>query len=592
MYLKESINVMLESTPIAYAIHKIIYNGKGSIEGYKTIDYNESFLTLIGVNTKKPKAKQINSFIYTIKKEIPQAKEAILKTIVKNENTLVLGYTPSYNKWLKFNFFPTENNSFIAQITDITKEKELENKLIQRSQELELILNSINDIVLVVDFNQVIVNVNNAGEKLLGYEPSEVIGKHINEFISKDTCGKILQKFKDGSLFQPSYTLRTNIAKKEGSFRTIEWKSSVYGNYVYSVGRDITDIVKTQEAILYLSYHDKLTGLYNRAFFEEELKRLDNDRYLPLSIIMGDVNGLKIINDVFGHLAGDRLLKNISDILSSSIRKGDILSRWGGDEFIILLPNTSEEVTKSIVNRIKDKCKNHQINLHFGDISLGYSIKKYIDINMMNVVTEAESHMYKNKVIDGRKTRHNILSHMMEYLYNKNFENKSQVRQIKHYLILMAKELKLSQEYTSKLLILADYHDIGLVSVSNKILNKKEKLTKADWKEIKNHPETGYRIAKAIPELSHVADHILYHHELWNGSGYPKGLKEKEIPYLNRIFSIVDVYNALTNDRPYRPSLGTKESITLLKKTKGFFFDPELVDLFLKILKNEKSENI
>lgn len=585
MHLEKSVEIMLQSTPIAYAFHKVIFDKNSNIISYKTLDYNQAFLNIAGIDMTKSNNQSIDEFIYIIKNEIPEVESAILNTITKKESTTMFGYTSTYDKWLKLHLFPTDENHFIVQITDISREKELEDKLRYRSQELQLILNSINDLVLVVNFDQIIVEANNAWKKLLDYEPNEVIGKYFYEFLTKEIYEKVLSKFKDGSLFDPDYILKTNIPKKDGSLITVEWKTSIYDDYVYSVGRDITPLVKTQEEIRYLSYHDKLTGLYNRAFFEEELKRLDNDRNLPLSIIMGDINGLKIINDVFGHLAGDNLLKKISNILSSSLRKGDILSRWGGDEFIILLPHTSEKITKDIISRIKLKCEDNKSELQYGSISLGYGIKKSAKVEAMDILAEAESNMYRNKALESKQTRYNIISSMMDYLYYRKYEDKSRIDQIKTYLRKMAKKLNLPKEYIDNLICLAEFHDIGLVSVPKEILDKKDKLSDTDWKKIKNHPEAGYRIAKVTPELTHIANNILYHQEMWDGNGYPHGLKGEEIPFLNRIFSVVDVYYALTQDKPYRPSLTHEEAIDILKTNKGSSFDPELVDLFLKILK-------
>lgn len=590
MYLETSIKPMLESTPIAYSLHKAIYSKKGSIESYKTLEYNPAFLNIIGIKeneVNKVSEKITNEFIFKIIKEIPGAKEEVLNTILKNQSSILLGYTNTYSKWLKLNIIPGEKDHFIMQIVDITKEKLLENALKKQSKELSLILNSINDLIVVVDFSSTIININNTWKRLLGYESSEIIGKSINEFLSKKAYKRILDKFKDESLFESDYVFQTNLLKKDGSLLKVEWKSAIYENNIYSVGRDITALVETQEKIRYLSYHDKLTGLYNRAFFEEELKRLDNDRNLPLSIIMGDVNGLKIINDIFGHLDGDKLLKNIGDILKNSIRKGDILSRWGGDEFIILLPNTSEDVAEQIISRIRKKCINSKSQLKYGDISLGYATKHSSQVDIKDILADAENNMYKNKSLEGKEARNNILASLLEDLYNETSESKSNIQSMKILFEKIGKELNLSKEDINRLFLLAEFHNIGLISVPKELLNKSKDFTNEEQEIFKGHTETGYRIAKAIPELSHVANNILYHHEKWDGSGYPKGLKGKDIPYLNRIFSIVNGYNKLLQDKAYEDSLDSKKVIACLEKFKGSSFDPKLLDIFLNILKKK-----
>lgn len=251
--------------------------------------------------------------------------------------------------------------------------------------------------------------VNKICKETLGYNSNELTRHDISSLLHAENYDKIISSFKDKSINQTNNIIRNKIKRKDGEYLTIEWNASMYQGYVFLVGRNITDLIESQKKILYLSYHDKLTGIYNRSFFEEELKRLDNDRNLPLSIVMGDVDGLKITNDVFGHFRGDKPLKDISEILKISIRKGDILSRWGGDEFIILLPNTGEDVTKEIINRIYKNTKKLESTLDYASISLGYSIKTSPEQDVSDILINAENYMYKIKARRGQTFRKKLL---------------------------------------------------------------------------------------------------------------------------------------------------------------------------------------
>lgn len=467
---------------------------------------------------------------------------------------------------------------------DLTSGAKSENQLIKKTNELEKLISLIPDLVGIVDFSGRITNLNQSWEKLLGYRLDELLHSNIIPLIHQDDFQNIVNQFKNVIEFEPSHLLRARLLSKEGKWIYIDWNITFYENHIYGAGRNVTYLIEKEEEIHFLSFHDKLTGLYNRAYFEEELKRLDNNRNLPLSIIMGDVNGLKIINDVFGHLAGDKMLITIANILESSCRKGDIIARWGGDEFVILLPNTPINIVEEIIERIMNNCNNSELDLQYANISLGYAVKDRKDINIVDVLVEAEDNMYKNKVMEGKKVREVIIASMIQYLYDGNYEVKYHIDRIRDYAKLMSKNLNLPKKEENKLLLLADTHDIGKISLKKEVVSSTELLSPSDREEIKKHSETGYRIAKSIPELMEVADLILYHHEFWDGNGYPHGLKGDEIPYLARIFSVIDTYDASTQDKPYRKALTQEEAIDLLLSQKNKQFDPDIVDEFIKII--------
>jgi diguanylate cyclase (GGDEF)-like protein/PAS domain S-box-containing protein len=353
---------------------------------------------------------------------------------------------------------------------------------------------------------------------------------------------------------------------------------------------DITDRKRTEEEIKYLSFHDKLTGLYNRAYFEEELVRLDTDRQLPISVIIGDVNGLKLTNDIFGHLEGDNLLIEISKILMESCRKEDVVARWGGDEFAMILPKTSEEKAEEICRRIRQRCEEMQNDFIQMSIALGNATKHDDETQMHEIIKDAENQMYRNKLEKNKNNKGYILSFLEDILYKKTEETRDHSERIRDMGIRLAEYMNEDDPYLNDIRLLGIFHDVGTIAIKNSILTKKERLTEEDWNEIRKHPDIGYRIAESIHEISHIADIILTHHERWDGSGYPQGLKGGEIPREARLLAILDAYDVMTHPKDYKTPMTQEEAIEELSRCAGTQFDPELVKIFIGFLEQDEPE--
>lgn len=350
--------------------------------------------------------------------------------------------------------------------------------------------------------------------------------------------------------------------------------------------QDITEQKLKEEKILYLSHHDSLTGLYNRTFFENELNRLDSPEYLPLSYIIGDVNGLKLVNDTLGHAEGDRLLTGIAGLLTLCCRQGDALARIGGDEFCILLPNTpletAQEVCKSIYQACADYAEKNNKESFFQSISLGCAAKNEMAETMAVVAKTAEEVMYRRKMLQRKSVHSSIISSIKTTMYEKNHETEEHAERLIELSRALGEAISLPEEKQNELELLSALHDIGKMSIGDHVLNKSGQLTEEEWFEIRKHPEVGYRIAEATPELLPIAEYILCHHERWDGTGYPQGLEEEQIPLLSRIISIVDAYDAMTQDRPYRLALSKEEAIEEILENAGGQFDPILARIFIE----------
>jgi len=334
-----------------------------------------------------------------------------------------------------------------------------------------------------------------------------------------------------------------------------------------------------------LTYKDSLTGLYNRRFFEEELERLDTIRQLPISIIAADINGLKIINDSLGHEKGDQLLKKSARILEAATRKEDILARQGGDEFAILLPKTEKEKAEKVIARIKEQSRQTNDDELTVTIALGAAVKTDPAQNINDILRTADNSMYQNKLAESRSAKNRIIKSLLNNLEIKSCETREHAERMKKLAVEFGKELDFSNSELNRLSLLAKLHDIGKTTIDEKILKKADSLTDAEWKIMKEHPEKGYQIASSSKKFAVVADQILTHHERWDGSGYPQGLSEDEIPYLARIINIIDSYDVMIHDRPYSPAVSKVEALTEIKSCAGIQFDPELSKKFINMIK-------
>ena len=360
------------------------------------------------------------------------------------------------------------------------------------------------------------------------------------------------------------------------------------GNVPKVVGtiQDITERKEKELEIIHLSYHDKLTGLYNRRFCEEKIRRLDTDINLPISIIIGDVNGLKLLNDAFGHDKGDELLQKAAASIRNGCRKDDIVARWGGDEFVILLPKTKPEEVKIIIKNIKELYSNQQVNALSVSISFGWDTKRKTDEDILKVLASAEDYMYKHKILENEDMRGNTISTIINTLHEKNPREEQHSKRVSEICQKIGIAIGFSEIKISKLKVVGLLHDIGKIAIEEGILNKPGKLAEHEWDEIKRHPDIGYRILSSSREMLELAEGVSAHHEKWDGTGYPKGLKGEAIPTVARIIALADSYDAMTSERPYRNPLSDKEVLSEIRKNAGTQFDPEIARIFVeKVLK-------
>ncbi|WP_274594853.1 PAS domain S-box protein [Desulfosporosinus fructosivorans] len=509
------------------------------------------------------------------------------KRYIKPNGSVVWANITVANLRLEYQGNPSE----ICMIEDITEQKINEDALKASEYTFRKLFEGSSDAILIMEAHRVI-DCNPAAIELLGYgSKNRIVGKTSWELSPENQPDGILSLEK---------ALNINLkAIEKGKYRFEWWHKKENGlefpveimltsilvkgkQVLHALLRDVSERKLLEQKLEYLSYNDVLTGLYNRRFFEEELKRLNVQRNLPLTLVMADVNGLKLINDSFGHAIGDELLKKVGDVIVGGCRSDDIIARLGGDEFVILLPNTDAFETEQIVKRIKANALNEKVGSIEISISFGWESKLHEEQDIHEIFKKAEDHMYKKKLFESPSMRGKTINAIINTLHEKNKREEQHSHRVSALCKSIGKALGLSAGEIEELKTVGLLHDIGKIAVEETTLNKQGELTEDEWQEIKRHPEIGYRILNTVNDMAEIAEYILCHHERWDGFGYPKGLKGGDIPIQARIIAIADAYDAMTSERSYRSAMPEKIAIEELQKNSGIQFDPKIVRVFIE----------
>lgn len=571
-----------------------IYNSKGVMEGVLA-----THITLSKINTYlKETVREKNAITYIIEKDSGELvanslDEPNFRTLkdnrverIKIEEADNKNIVEAYRRYLisSKNKFILKSDKDKLHITMTDYEKEGLNWLIitaiPQSHYASEITRSIR-ISLLLSIVALVIAV------LVYIKSTKIILKPIYNLINNT------EKFSSGNLLERADIIRDDeIGKLSRAFNRMAEQLYILINNLEEKVKERTSelekaniILKENEGnILYLSYHDQLTGLYNRRYFEEALKRLNNESCLPLSIIIADMNGLKLINDSLGHAVGDEFLKKTAEIIKRGCRKDDIVARLGGDEFIILLPKTESYEVEQILKRINDIASIESVNSMSISISFGYETRSSYEEKIEGVLKKAEDKMYKKKLFDSPSMRGKTISAIISTLSEKSKREEAHYKRVSEICKSIGEALGLPAGDIDELKSLGLLHDIGKIAIEDKILSKTSKLTEEEWEQIKLHPEIGYRILSTVNDMAEMAEYVLAHHERWDGKGYPRGLKGEEIPLQSRIIAIADAYEAMTSERNHRSALSEEEVVRELQKNAGLQFDPELVKVFIQKL--------
>ena len=424
-----------------------------------------------------------------------------------------------------------------------------------------------------------LLEMNDSFGRMARLRKEEAIGKAFSTLFPQHATSW-LKRFERVLLTGESHRLEETISEFKGTFEVLMYRSRE--NQIALIFMDISMRKRLEEKLTDLSFKDQLTGIWNRRFYEEELKRLEVNTPLPLTILMSDVNGLKLINDSFGHDEGDRLLKKVAQLIVKNSPKHATVCRIGGDEFIVLIPRFDYFETDELVKRMKKVLSKEKVSGVEISISFGWATRDYPSVHLEEIIKRAEDNMYKNKLYESPSMRSKTIQTILGTLFKKNQREESHSKNVSLLLEKFAQALNFSDEKTKELGNAGLLHDIGKIIIDEKILEKPGKLTDLEMIEIKRHPEIGYRILSTVKELSDLSEIILAHHERWDGNGYPKGLIKDKIPYEARMMTIADAFDAMTNERPFRKAMDEEWAIAELRRHAGTQFDPFLVEEFIR----------
>jgi diguanylate cyclase (GGDEF)-like protein/PAS domain S-box-containing protein len=473
-------------------------------------------------------------------------------------------------------------NNLLHKINDYSNRVEFEKNKYQ-----SLFCNS-NDAMVLIDSKEKIIDINERFNELFGYSIKNIIGEDIDELIVNPDELELSRSYNDKMKTGEKVSREAKRLHKSGELIDVEINAVpifTKGQYVggFGIYRDIRERKTNEDRIKFLSFFDELTGLYNRRFYEIELKRLNTNRRLPLSLIIADVNGLKLINDAFGHDLGDKVLIKTAEILKESSRTDDIVARLGGDEFVLLLPNTTSDEAEKIIERINkeiNQVKMGAINL---SVSLGWDTKTFDNEAIEKIFKNAENYMYRKKLNESPSVHGKVIQTIIHSLHEKNVREEHHSHRVSLICEALGEALGLDNRDVTDLKVVGLLHDIGKIAIDEHILSKTGKLTKSEYEEIKRHPEIGYRILSSSNQLSDLADAVLYHHERWDGLGYPKGISGEAIPLKARIITVADAFDAMVSERSYRRAMTVNEALEELKKNAGSQFDQKIVKAFIEL---------
>jgi len=540
---------------------------------------------------------------------------------------------------------------------DITIRKEMEKAHRISEESYRSVFESANDAIIIRDIKSYrLIDANNRACEMFCYNKEEMLGLPLQAMLAENLPYKLKHDWDYYDKAVKGEPQLFEVLAKDKLGRTfwveVSLKRAIIGDKycLLAITRDITErkysenkivdlnkaLSKANEGLKHMALRDSHTGLYNHRYFvgaiEAELERAKRHSG-ELSVIMMDIDYFKSINDVYGHQFGDAILRQFAKLLKNEVRLYDIVVRFGGEEFIIISPNTGKSEVSILAHRLLNTIglhsfgdKKHSLKIKVSAAICSYPSDKrinnaadFVDTadrildkakeaggNRVYSLADLEAHKGTQRAPEAEPTVDELKEKIKKltvrgnqsvveaiFAFAKTIELKDRytgehVEKTIFYVTGIAQALGLPKDEIEVIKEASALHDLGKIGIPEKILLKPGKLTKREREVIKEHPQIGVDIIRPLHFLRDIIPLIRHHHEWWNGKGYPDRLRKDRIPLGARIVAIADVYQALTSDRPYHKAYSKEEAIKIIRDGSGTQFDPKIVETFLDVLEKEK----
>jgi diguanylate cyclase (GGDEF)-like protein/PAS domain S-box-containing protein/putative nucleotidyltransferase with HDIG domain len=611
---------------IAAAVDAFLFAGEMSDSGwYLPIFHGPGIDKLIGGEV--PYADANRTFDLCVHPEDYPAYEALYDLAHRVEGepaeaTYRLRGIDGRTRWVRERSVPRRLGGrlvLLGVVFDVTAEVETQAAL-ERAQadrlaaveRFERVVELANDLILALDEDQRVCFANPAAERLLGGGPGELDGTSWEQFVHPDELSGTLEAAHRAFGSSGTEPRVVRCIGRDGNVVHVSWAGAFDAEerlMVY-VGRDVTAEIRAREELERRSRTDALTGLYNRRHVVDalmaELERARRDGRLP-GVVLIDLDQFKAVNDVYGHAAGDAVLRAVAHRLQAGVRRYDVVGRWGGEEFCVVVPGVgSDRALRRVAEAVRKAISDLPIPLPDGRLlrvtaSAGCALATDGLWSVEAIVDAADRALYAAKRAGRNRTRlvteltaEEIAAEEPEAIRlaqalalsagAREGLPEHHVRQVADLSRSIAEALGLTEDAVLRCRLGGWLHDIGKVAIPDTVLTKPGPLDEDEQAVMRTHAEVGEQIVARIAGLAQAAPIVRHHHERWDGSGYPEGLAGEQIPLEARVVAVADAYSALTSDRVYRSACSVADALAELRASAGSHYDPRCVEALAEVV--------